>query len=829
MPTPDDFDTPAPSRAPSDDDSAWPDILSTRTLREGDAVAPRVHALQQARDLLFEEHVGAYQLGPRLGQGGMGEVYLARQEQPLRRDVALKVIKRGMDTESIVRRFASERKALALMDHPAIARVLDAGATADGRPFVAMELVRGGRITDVCDARRLGVHERLRLFLEVLRGVQHAHQKGVLHRDLKPSNILVAVVDGQLQPKIIDFGIARAVNDDEPLASQATVVGQFIGTPEYMSPEQAGAIGGGVDARSDVYSLGVVLYELLTGHRPYDFARRTPTAVSARLTERSRPLRPSAAVHTRTLAAAPESTIVDRAAARAVSPARLRRLLRGDLDTIVLKAIHPDPERRYGSAEQFSADLERFLEGRPVLARPDSLPYRTQRFVQRHVFGVAVTALAAVGGLVFVVLLARERTRALEAEQQARIEAGTATAVSDFLVSLFDVASPETGKDRGITAREMVDRGVARIRSELTDEPAVRGQLLFTLGSVYRELGRIDQAEPLLREALDVRRQAFGASHPLVADTLGRLARIRLDRGDTAESLALYEQALEIRRAVSGPASAPVGEVLNNIGLVHLTAGRFAEASAVLAEAAEIRLAAGGEGSHGAGSVLYNMAVTHYELGQYDDALTHLDRAEPLLRAELRAIDDPHPKLVALASFRGLLLRELDRQDEALEVLERGVEAAREIYTEPNPALATILTNLALVVQRRGDLDRAEGLYREVLAIDQAVYGERHADVAHDYFNLGTFLYRHRGHRDEGTRYVQVALDMRRDLLGADHPATAVAMRTLADYHVDAGRVRDALPLLEAAHAAQVKALPPDHPSLATTRQALDAARHRLK
>ncbi len=814
-----------PGTSPAEDP-----VADGRTIPDPQAPGPSfpdLAAVREVRDLLFARYVGPYRLTALLGEGGMGQVYLATQEQPLRREVALKVIKRGMDTDAIVARFASERRALALMDHPSIARVLDAGTTDDGRPFVAMELVRGQRLTDYCDGAQLTVDERLRLFLDVLRGVQHAHQKGVLHRDLKPSNILVTTVDGRPQPKIIDFGIAKALTDDEPLATRVTMLGQFIGTPEYMSPEQAGVIPVGVDTRSDVYSLGVVLFELLTGHRPYDFDKRTPTAVSARLTDLRLPMRPSAAVTTRTSNRQTDSTQVDLAAARRSSPARLRRTLRGDLDTIVLKAMHPEPDRRYGSVEQFADDLDRYLRGLPVNARPDSRLYRASRFVRRHAVGVALALLAVCALVAFVVALARERARAVEAERVARVEAATATQVSRFLVDLFDEANPATNRGREVTARELVDRGAERIRTEVTDAPIVRGQLLHTLGDVYLALGRPESAELLLRDALAVREAAAGPDAIPVAETLNTLGRVLVERGATAEALALYERALAIREAAEGEASDGVSEVLNNLGLVHLTDGRPREAADALRRSMEIRRGLGEEARAHRGGTLFNLAVAHYQLGEYEQADEVLTEAEPLLRAQY-GTDGPHPNLVGFASFRGLILRELKRLDEARAVLEAGVADARKLYPEPHGQLGTILNNLALVERAQRNYARAEALYREVLAIDLAIHKGDHPDVAHSYFNLGTFLYE-RGQREEGTRLLEQALDMRMRVLGSEHPMTALAMSRLADHRADAGRLREAIDLYERAEAIQAAVLPEDHKELRNTRTGLEQARARLR
>jgi serine/threonine protein kinase len=361
------------------------------------------------------EPVGPYRLVEVIGEGGMGVVYRAEQTVPIRREVALKLIRRGLDTDRIVARFDSERQALARMEHPSIARVLDAGASADGRPYFVMELVQGAPITEFCDRERLILRDRIKLAIAVCHAVQHAHQKGIIHRDLKPSNILVATHDGIHTPKVIDFGIAKAIEDPLTDYTLLTRAGQFIGTPDYMSPEQAGALDVDVDTRTDVYALGVLLYELLSGRRPHQFERRTQDEVQAVLRDQQ-PDRPSTSLNARRLLTRSATTIDTELLAkiaerRRTTGDRLRRQLVGDLDNIVLKAMQKEPARRYGSIEQLADDLQRYLDGKPVLARPDTWTYRTSKFVRRHAVGVGVAAAAAIMLVTFAVVMAVQSAR----------------------------------------------------------------------------------------------------------------------------------------------------------------------------------------------------------------------------------------------------------------------------------------------------------------------------------------------------------------------------------------------------------------------------------
>ena len=419
------------------------------------------------------KRIGPYRILQKIGIGGMGEVYEAQQETPLRRRVALKIIKWGMDTEQVVLRFESERQALALMDHPNVARVIDAGATEQGRPFFVMELVKGIPITDFCDASQLPLGDRLELFNEVCRGVQHAHQRGIIHRDIKPSNILVTDLDGVATPKIIDFGVAKATSQQLTEQTVFTELGQWIGTPEYMSPEQAGMSGFDLDTRTDVYSLGVLLYELLVGVQPFapEELRSSGFDEMRRKIREQDPPRPSSRVTT-TGKTSPE--IAERLQ---IDPPALARLLRGDLDWIVMKALEKDRNRRYGSPEELATDIERHLKDEPVLASPPSTSYRIGKFVRRNRLAVTAALLIA-----FAVVAGILGTTA--GWLRARREAEAARRVSNVMVSMYGDLNPSTLRGGASTPTEILDRATESVEQELGDDPLVQARLMTTLGPV---------------------------------------------------------------------------------------------------------------------------------------------------------------------------------------------------------------------------------------------------------------------------------------------------------------------------------------------------------
>ncbi|HEX9942133.1 MAG TPA: serine/threonine-protein kinase [Thermoanaerobaculia bacterium] len=769
---------------------------------------------------LVGQRIGPYQVAQRLGSGGMGVVYLAfRADREYRRRVALKVLKPGLDSEEVIRRFRAERQILAALDHPNIARLLDGGTTEQGLPYFAMEYVEGQPIDVYCAERHLSVDERLELLRTVCAAVEHAHRNLVVHRDLKPSNILVSA-DGT--PKLLDFGIAKLVNPEISSATLAiTALGLQPMTPDYASPEQVQ--GEHVTTASDVYSLGVLLYELLTGRHPYR-SRASSLAEMRRLISEEEPERPSLAVMRRDEDAGEASGA---AAARGPAPAgdrgRLRRQLAGDLDNIVLKALQKDPRRRYGSVEQLSEDLRRHRERLPVTARRSTLAYRAGRFIHRHRVGVAAAAglLVAILGFgiamgALAVQLSRERDRA---EQ-----------VTSFLTSIFEVSDPWRSNGETISAREILDAGAARLRTELANEPLVRSSLMETIGTIYQRLGLLDRAQPLLEATLATRRQLLGEEAPEVADALSALATVRDEKGETQAAIDLVSKALAIRRRVYGPRHQTVASSLHELGLLLRRQGDLAAAEGKLREALTLRRALSPPARRDVADSLNGLGIVLWERGRYQEAELatrealairrevlgrnrvevagtlnllaviavakgDLDQAESLLREALalrrRIFGSEHPRTAESLNNLGALLKDRGKLDEAEGFLREALTMRRKLLGEQHLSVATTLENLGWLALERQDYSTAARLQQQSLAIRTRMLGRNHGLVADSLVALAIVLERQESF-DEAEEALRESLRIRREALGDQHVLVAVSLQSLASLLARRGRSAEA-------------------------------------
>jgi len=755
------------------------------------------------------DRVGPYRLERRIGRGGMGSVWLAvRDDDEFEQRVAIKLVSADGPASRLVARFRAERQILAGLEHPNISRLLDGGSTADGQPYLVMEYVEGETLLDHCDRRRAGVRERVELFRKVCAAVDHAHRRLVVHRDLKPANILV---DRAGTPKLLDFGIAKLLSREPSAEGEGAVQPgltrpqERLLTPDYASPEQVR--GEPVTIASDVYSLGAGLYELLTGRRARRLEGLGPAAVERELTGTT-PIRPSTVVRRGASGGEDPDEVSARCGLR---PEQLARRLRGDLDTIVLEALHPDPERRYATAAELSADLGRYLEGRPVLARRDSALYRARKLVGRHPVSVATAAGVVVLVVAFVVglavqsrRLAAERDRALAAEHESRT-------VSGFLTDLFQVADPSESRGETVTARELLDRGSALIATELGDQPRARASLVATLASVYRDLGLRTRAVELSRQALELRRGLLGEDHLDTAasfDQLGDLLR-QVSRYDEAEEL--LRRGLAVREARLDALDPAVAGSLNNLGLLLLERGRAEEAEPLLGRSLEIRRRVLGEDHR-------DTNVSRSNLGQLLSQAGRLEQAETLLRETLasreRTLGEDHPQVIHGAHVLASVLHGRGRYAEAETLLRRAIELRRRVQGDRHPELASSLNNLAALLHDLGRLEEAEPLYREGLEIGVELYGQAHADVVANLNNLASLL-QDRGRYEEARELFSRSLEIRRELFGEDSASYARALHNLGVLETMAGDPVAGEEWLARALDWRRRELPEDHPEVA--------------
>lgn len=692
--------------------------------------------------------IGAYRVLREIGHGGMGTVYLAeRQDHEFVRRVAVKVLRRGTTDPDLVRRFRSERQILAAIDHAHIAKLFDGGSTTDGLPFLVMEYVDGKPIDEYCDGQRLSIAERLRLFRNVCAAVQVAHQNLVIHRDIKPANILVTA-DGE--PKLLDFGIAKLLGADVAVgAPGVTQDGAHPMTPEYASPEQAR--GQPVTTASDVYSLGVVLYELLTGRRPYVIPD-CDLAEKIRVISAEAPIRPSTVVG-RSGETRP-SPATEIAARRGVSVARLRRALRGDLDNVILKALHKDPERRYALAQALSQDIERHLDRRPVTARPDSLAYRMTRFVQRHRTEVPIAAC-------LVLVLVGVSMAALRARDRAERETAKAQAINGFLQGMLSSANANRGGNQHVTVREALDAGAARAGESFRGEPQLEAAVRETIGATYLGMGQYEQAEQQLVSARDLRLAAVGPRHHDVARSLALLGGLSFQRGDYGQARARLQEALELRRALLGSAHPDVGTTLHQLGACAQESGDGESADRFYREAIEIFR----RGQHPRlGLALGDLASLVQDRGTAAEAQALYREAVTLQRALA------HPGLVQTLDFFAVHLVRQGALEEAAQLLTEEEGLLRARYAARSLEFSRFFGSWGRLLRAQGRLREAASNHRESYEMFRGFLGPAHLETAKAQALYGESLLELGDAKAEAQ--LTEAIAVHTDVLGADHPST---------------------------------------------------------
>jgi non-specific serine/threonine protein kinase/serine/threonine-protein kinase len=702
----------------------------------------------------------------------MGEVYEAEQTEPIRRRVALKIIKWGMDTKQVVARFESERQALALMNHPNIAKVFDAGATEQGRPFFVMECVKGVPITEYCDKHRLNNRKRLELFNQVCDGIQHAHQKGIIHRDIKASNVLVMIQDDKPVPKIIDFGVAKATAQRLTEKSVFTEMGQLIGTPEYMSPEQAEMTGLDIDTRTDVYSLGVLLYELLVGVLPFESKdlRLVGFDEIRRRIREEEPPKPSTRLTT------PGFDTAHALKSRQTDLSSLEKQLKRELDWVTMKAMAKDRTQRYASASELAADVMRYLKHEPVVAGPPSATYRLRKYVRRHKVGVAAGALVMAAMIIGITGTTIGFVKAVKAERKAKEDAETAQRVSDFLVSLFEVSDPSEARGNSVTAREILDKGAGKIEEELQEQPRIQSRLMETMGRVYRNLGLYTLAAPILEKSLALKRKAYGEEHLEVAAGLHTVAVLYDTQGKYPEAESLFRQSLAIKEKILGKDHSDVAGSLNSIAVVSMNQGKYDEAESYFKQSLAIKEKNLEPDDPAIGITLANLGNFYYQQARFKEAEPLLVRA---LSISEKGQGPDHPDVAGNLNNLGSLYEEMGKREEAEPLYERSLAIWEKALGPEHPDVGIALHNLANLYRDLGKFDRAEPYYLRSLAIWEKALGKDHPYVGYSLRERGN-LYRDREEHEEAEILYLRSLEIFERSMGPNHLNVAETLEQFA-------------------------------------------------
>jgi tetratricopeptide (TPR) repeat protein len=775
---------------------------------------------------------GRYKLLEQIGEGGMGTVWMAEQREPVKRLVGLKLIKPGMDSKAVLARFEAERQALALMDHPNIAKVLDGGTTEHGRPYFAMELVKGLPLTGYCDSRRLTVNDRLALFVQVCQAMQHAHQKGIIHRDLKPSNVLVTEHDGKPVPKVIDFGLAKALFSTSTLTERTlhTAYGTVVGTPLYMAPEQVGINALDVDTRTDIYTLGVILYELLTGTTPLEKKRFREAAWDEirRVICEEEPPRPSNRLSS-------SGSLPSLAAQRQTEPAKLSKLVRGELDWIVLKALEKDRNRRYETANGFAMDVQRYLAGEPVLAVPPSASYRLRKLARKHragltaaaalvallVAGVAVSmwqmvrakeaehaALAAAQAELeqrqraeAAEVLAKQRlSEATAAKERADRESRTAKAVNDFLQQdLLRQVDSRSQADRGfigdpdLKVKETLNRAAARIGDRFRDQPLVEAAIRKVIGDAYRGIGEPQRAVEHLERARLLREVHLGADDPETLDAMHSLGLACLQSGQHLRARDVLEQTLAKRKLQLGPENADTLTSMHSLAIAYVELGKLLLAAPLLEQVLSVQQKRLGAEHADTLKTMESLGGVYRELSQFDKAIS-LQLHEQAKRQQKFGPD--HPDTLSSMADLGFTYTRSGQFDKAVPLLKQALAKQQETLGPNHPDSLSTANSLGDTYRYAWQAAEAIKLLEPLLKTCKAKYGPSHPATLDVMNNLA--LAYDRGNRHiEAINLLEETLALLKNVRGPEHRETLNATANLARAHLDAHRLDLALPMFE--------------------------------